>query len=315
MRGLRDALSGVAVCSRAEAVARRCAFLLAVCAGAAFAAPPLAGGMEHASTEVVVKTAAQECFVGLVKASGYLTPRATAVVMFNAPGYRLSEIKTAIGKSVARGEIVARAVATTASSDSNAPADVPIKALASGLVLQSSAFVGQPTSQADEPLFTLAVDGEIEAVVSVPSVHVLKIRAGQVAHIDLREGGSLIGHVRAVAVTIDLASQMGEARLSIDTQERWTPGRYVRATIEASRSCGLGVPRAALHHTATGVDLQIVVDRHVKTRSIRLGLSNETDVEVLGGLSGGELVVTNASGALRDGDRVKPITPGLQDAD
>jgi HlyD family secretion protein len=52
-----------------------------------------------------------------------------------------------------------------------------LKAPAAGLVTQSTARVGAGPSPADEPLFRIMVDNEIELEADVPSIHVPKLKA------------------------------------------------------------------------------------------------------------------------------------------
>ncbi len=263
--------------------------------------------------EIVVARAARECFTSLIHASGYLVPRRSAVVMFVAPGYRVTQVLAKAGDTVKRGDVVARATPASPPPDKKAPADVPVTAMASGLVLQSTAFEGMLTSEKAGPLFTLAVDGEIEAAADVPSLHILELKTGQVARVTLSDGRVLDGRVRRTPAIVDPASQMGTTRLSIAAAKGLDPSRFVQATIEARRSCGVGVPTAALRRTSAGPIVQVVKDDRILDRSVTLGLASATDSEVASGLAEGDLVVAS-TGSLRDGDRVKPVFSDLQDA-
>ncbi len=271
------------------------------------------------AVEVVVRRAAQECFASLVHAFGYLVPRASAVVMFNAPDFRISEVRAKVGDRVRRGDVVALAIPAApsggaASQSGSQAAEVPIRSLASGTVLQASAFKGELMSRKSPPLFTLAIDGEIEAAVAVPSIHVGELRTGQAVHLAGGDGATYNGHVRLMPVLVDPVSQMGEVRVSLDGEGRPAPGRFLGATVEASRSCNLGVPRSALRSTSAGMQVEAVENGTVFTRLVRIGLINESDAEVVSGLRPGDLVVANAGSSLRTGDHVRPIFPDLQDA-
>ena len=91
-------------------------------------------------------------------------PRDVAVVIYNAPDFRISEIMAKPGDVIAAGDVVAKATSTAAKPEGGS-APVEIHSMASGLVLSSTAFVGMPTSAQAGPLFTLAVEGDIEAAV------------------------------------------------------------------------------------------------------------------------------------------------------
>ena len=292
-------------------VARRAASVVlatvAVAAGASFATGA-EDAPEKAVASVVVRRVAKECFVQLVHATGYIVPRAAAVVMFNAPAFRITDVLVKAGETIGRGDVVAKAAPTVARPGDAGKAEVSIRSLASGLVLKTTAFVGLPTSTGMDPLFTLALDGDLEAAVDVPATHAFELATGQVAHVGLRDGTTLDAHVRLAPVTIDTASQSAQARIAFDAGAKLTLGRFIRATIEANRSCGLGVPKSALVKSSEGSRLQIVEDDLVVTRTVQLGLANDADVEITSGLREGDSVVRNAGQALHEGDRVKPTT-------
>jgi multidrug efflux pump subunit AcrA (membrane-fusion protein) len=269
----------------------------------------------QAATEIIVQRVKQECFSSLVHASGYLVPRNAAVVMFNAPDYRITEVKAKAGDTIKKGDVVA--LATPLTPPANAPAgaaDVSIKSLAAGLVVKSSIFPGMITSQKSAPLFLIAVDGEIEAAVDVLADHLSKLKQGQTVHLTTSDGIALEGRLRQLPGAIKPASQMGEARISIDGGEGLTPQLFVRATLESSRSCGLAAPRAALRRTAGGAQVQVIEGDVVVTHTVSAGMVNDTDVEITKGLEEGDLVVASTDTSLRDGDRVRPIFANLQDA-
>ncbi len=266
-----------------------------------------------ASSAVIVLRVGKECFVRAVHLTGYLVPRDVAVVMYNAPDYRISEIVAKAGDTVAAGDVVAKATSTAAKPDQGS-SPVEIHAMASGLVLSTTAFIGMPTSAQAGPLFTLAVDGDIEANVDVPSTHVFEIKAGQVAHVSLRDGTVLDGHVRLAPPIIDRATQIGQARIAFDSAQKTVVGRFARATIEADRSCGIGVPQSAVRESSNGPRLQVVERGAVVTRNVSLGLVRDDQVEVTAGLHDGDLIVANAGASLHDGDRVTPVAAQDQDA-
>lgn len=268
-----------------------------------------------AQAEVVVMRAGRECFTSLIHASGYLMPRRAAVVMFVAPGYQVTEVLAKVGDTVKQGDVLARLAApgSPPADKAKAPPGVDLRATANGLIVEDTAFVGMLTSEKAKPLFTLAVDGVIEASVSVPSVHILELKAGQVARLTTRDGGVLDGRVRRTPATIDPDTQMGATRLSIAAQKGLELAQFVRARIEAKRSCGIGVPTAALRRTSAGNLVQIVKDDRILDRPVKLGLSNETDTEITANVAEGDLVVASA-GSSREGDSVKPVFSDLQDA-
>jgi type II secretory pathway component PulC len=82
---------------------------------------------------------------------------------------------------------------------------------------------------------------------------------------------------------------------------------FAQATIDASQSCGVAVPRDAISRQSEGTSVQVVRNRTVETRRVRVGLSSDTSFEISDGLKEGDIVVANAGTSLHDGDQVQTI--------
>lgn len=80
---------------------------------------------------------------------------------------------------------------------------------------------------------------------------------------------------------------------------------FVRANIDAKRSCGVAIPRSAIDH----LTVQVVNGNIVETRRVRVGLTSDTGIEILEGLKVGEIVVADAGTSLHDGDQVRTMFP------
>lgn len=291
--------------------AERASFLIFLLFTLVVLAPGRVRAGERDATAVVVQRVSRECFVRAIHANGYVVPRAVAVVMFNAPGFRISQVLAKAGDQVTNGAIVAK-VSSGGAGQAGAQ-ELDIKSPAAGTLIGAAAFVGLPTAAAGAPLFTLAIDGEFEAALEIPGTHAFEIKPGQVAHVDARDGTALDGHVRSVPPLIDRTTQMGQARVAFDGTRHPAPGRFVRVTVEAERSCGPGVPQSAVRQTSGGARLQVVEAGAVATRTVTLGLTRDADVQVTSGLDEGALIVAEAGASLRDGDKVTAVVPGGRD--
>jgi multidrug efflux pump subunit AcrA (membrane-fusion protein) len=125
--------------------------------------------------------------------------------------------------------------------------------------------------------------------------------------VEIESGQELSGSIRLVPASIDQRTQLGRARLSLDKHPALRFGMFARATIDASRSCGLSVPRSAVQYRTEGASVQMVRENIIETRRVQLGFHSDYDMEIRSGLSEGNLVVANAGSSLRDGDKVKPV--------
>lgn len=278
---------------------------------AAWAAEPQAPG-----AEVMAVKAVTYCFSDTIGVTGFLVPREEAIVNLDADGYRISETLVKEGATVTSGqELVRLTRLTTEGQNAPAPpgarpgpATMVLKAPAAGLVTRSTATIGAVASLRAEPLYRIMINNEIELEVDVPSLHVGKLRADgrQTARVEVENGTEVSGRVRLVPGEIDRTTQLGHGRLSIDRNPSLRVGMFARATIDASRSCGVAIPRSAVTYRTEGTSVQVIRDGVVETRRIVTGLRSDTDVEIRGGLKEGDALVASAGTSLHDGDAVKP---------
>ena len=89
-------------------------------------------------------------------------------------------------------------------------------------------------------------------------------------------------------------SQLGKVRISVERDPSLRMGSFGRATIDASRSCGISVPKAAVLYRTEGTSVQVVRDRTVETRRVRVGFHSDLNVEIREGIREGDVVVANA---------------------
>ena len=287
------------------------AALLAVACFGSDAVPPRPSPATPYMAEVVVVRARQACFAATVRVTGFLVARAGGGgVARRCPACGSPRCWSARARRSTPGRNwsgLTRLPDDTARPDA-APQTITLKSPVAGLVMRSSAVVGAMASaMPGEPLFRIAIDGEIELEVEVPSVHVPELASGQTARVELESGQELSGSIRLVPAAIDQRTQLGRARLSLEKHPALRFGMFARAIIDASRSCGLSVPRSAVQYRTEGASVQMVRENVIETRRVQLGFHSDYDMEIRDGLREGSLVVANAGSSLRDGDKVKPV--------
>jgi multidrug efflux pump subunit AcrA (membrane-fusion protein) len=294
------------------------AFLIGAGIGAprAVAAPP--AGPQSTGAEVMAVQAVTYCFSDTIGVTGFLVPREEAIVNLD-DGYRVSETMVKEGATVTSGQDLARLTRLGGLEGQSAPAppgarpgptSIVLHAPAAGLVTRSTAMVGAVASMMrPEPLYRIMINGEIELEVDVPSIHVPKLRADgrQTARVELENGTELSGRVRLVPGEVDRMTQLARVRLSIDRNPSLRVGMFARAAIDASRSCGVAVPRSAVTYRTEGTSVQVIRNGVVETRKIVTGLTSDTDIEISDGLKEGEIIVASAGTSLHEGDAVKPV--------
>jgi multidrug efflux pump subunit AcrA (membrane-fusion protein) len=124
--------------------------------------------------------------------------------------------------------------------------------------------------------------------------------------VEVEDGRELTGYVRLVPAEINPMSQLGRVRIALERNASLRLGNFARATIDASRSCGVSVPKAAVLYKTEGTSVQVVRDRAIETRRVRVGFQSDLNVEIREGVREGDIIVANAGTSLRDGDQVQP---------
>ena len=187
------------------------------------------------------------------------------------------------------------------------PATITLKAPTAGVVMKSTAKLREMASPQADPLFQILVDNEVELEAQIPSIHVAKLKTGEVARVAVAGLSERVGKVRLVAPEIDKKTQLGKVRIALGIDQQLRIGAFATANIDANRSCGVAVPRDAVDYRMEGgTSVRVVRDRSVEMRRVSLGLSSENNVEIREGLNAGEVVVSMAGTALHDGDKIKP---------
>jgi multidrug efflux pump subunit AcrA (membrane-fusion protein) len=256
------------------------------------------------SALVIVAKTVNACFSDMVRVTGFVVPRREAVVGVDQEGSKVTDLFVREGDMVTENQELARLTAPPINPQNPTaakPGPVSLRASAAGQVIQINTIVGAPASPQAGPIFRIAVNNEIELDAEVPSVHMLKLNPGATVRVSRDGTTDLIGRVRLVSPDINRATQLGHVRISLANNPSLKVGMFARANIDAKRSCGIAVPRAAIDH----LTVQVVKGDIVETRKVKVGLVSDTSTEILEGLDVGEIVVADAGTSLHDGDRIK----------
>ncbi|MBV8851596.1 MAG: efflux RND transporter periplasmic adaptor subunit [Methylobacteriaceae bacterium] len=264
---------------------------------------------QQGRVSVVVARAVTACFFDTVRVSGYLVPRQEMQIPFEAEGYRITDVSVAEGDKVTAGQQLAKLTRLTGeqASAAQSPTAQPVilKSPVAGTVIKTSAAVGSIASPRAEPLFRIAVDGQIELEAEVPGTDLAKLKPGEPARIELGNAAEISGRVRRAMVEINPLTQLGRVRISVDQSANARFGAFAKASIGGDRSCRVSVPRSAVAYGTGGASIQVVQDGIVQSRNVRVGLTSDKDAEIEDGVKEGDLVVAVAGTSLHDGDKVK----------
>jgi len=254
---------------------------------------------------VVVTKTTNACFSDQVRVTGFIVPRREAVVGPEQEGSKVTDLFVREGDVVADNRELVRLTAPPPQpGQRNSSAPVSLRAPAPGLVTEVRTAVGAPASPQAGPMIRIAVNNELELDAEVPSVNLPKLKPGATVRVSRDNAPDLIGRVRLVSPQIDRSTQLGHVRITLTNNPSLKVGMFARATIDASRSCaGVAVPNTAIDH----LTVQVIKGNTVETRRVQVGLTSDTNTQILEGLDVGEIVVADAGSSLHDGDQVKTM--------
>jgi len=256
---------------------------------------------------VIVAKSTNACFSDLVRVTGFFVPRREAVVVVDQEGSKVTDLFATEGALVTENQELARLSAPPQMPGQpqrpGPQGPISLKAPAPGLITEVRTIVGAPASPQAGPMFRIAVSNEIELDAQVPGVHMSKLSPGATVRISRDDAADLIGRVRLVSPEIDRNTQLGRVRISVTNNPSLKSGMFARASIDAKRSCGVAVPKTAIDH----LTVQVVKGNTVETRRVRVGLTSDSQTEILEGVDVGEIVVADAGSSLHDGDQIKTM--------
>ena len=182
-----------------------------------------------------------------------------------------------------------------------------------GIVTARSTDVGAlidagATAQSRE-LFHLADLSTLRVYVAVPEVYAQAGRPGTTATLRLDEfpGRSFPGRVVRTANAIDPASRTLLVEVDVDNPNgELLPGAYVRVHLHAPGAAqAMTVPANTLLFRSEGLRVAVVHDGRAELVPVTMGRDYGEAVEILGGLSAGDNVITNPADSLTSGTPVR----------
>jgi membrane fusion protein (multidrug efflux system) len=151
----------------------------------------------------------------------------------------------------------------------------------------------------------------------VPERFLASLGSGSLARLsfDALPGKEFSGRIVELGAVVDSLSRSLEVGIALDAPDaRILAGMSATARLEtASRQNVLLVPRTALIVSSQGSAVYIVKsDSTVERRGIETGLEGEAFIELKRGLVAGEILVTEGSSTLSEGDRVRIVADTAQ---
>jgi membrane fusion protein (multidrug efflux system) len=231
---------------------------------------------------------------------------------------RLFQRGIAAGKEVEDARLQ-RAAANAALEQANAALDIAERELArthvaspiSGQVVKRLVSVGeQVDGTAAQPIVEVANLDSVEVAAGVPAEHLGRVKVGQPATIlsDAYPDRPLTGQIIAIAPAVDAASNTALARIRLaNTGRLLKVGMFVQASVSLSvHKDALTVPPSAVAKSEDEAAVYAVAGDTATRTKVKLGIETTDAVEILGGVTEGQRILTSAVHGLGERARLAP---------
>ena len=174
-----------------------------------------------------------------------------------------------------------------------------IRAPISGQVVKRMVSVGeQVDGTAAQPIAEIANLDRVELAANVPAEHLAQVKVGQVATVatDTYAAHPFRGSVLAIAPSVDLATNATLVRIRIDNAGLLLRvGMFAEARLQlAIHRNALVVPPSAVVRGESGPAVYVVTADMAERTPITVGLEMSDAIEVLSGLTEGQVILTSS---------------------
>jgi membrane fusion protein, multidrug efflux system len=180
----------------------------------------------------------------------------------------------------------------------------PVNGFVARRAVDPGAFVSQ-----NAPIVDVVDISKVRLVVNAVERDLKELRAGAAAkvEVDAFPGEMFQGRIARVAPVLDPATRTAPIEIEIPNSDfRLKPGMYARVGITTdTKKETLVVPVDAVADLGGRRGVFQHLNGIAIFRTVEIGTEGEEFIEILGGLTEGDQVITTGARALRDGDRVQ----------
>ncbi len=213
-----------------------------------------------------------------------------------------------VGTAVQKGQVIAR---IDPSKPGREYAESPVEAPISGTVTALPVRVGDTISSTT----VVATIGRLDALkieTHIPERFIGQVRVGTVAGLSFAAwpGQEFSARIVELSPVVDSTSRTMKATLALDRSDsRIKAGMYATVVLITQRKEGVIVVPADCVVARDGRTVVFVVDQNrAVERTVSLGISNGSMVEIAGGLTIGQEVVESGQSLLSDGVQVRVVS-------
>lgn len=160
--------------------------------------------------------------------------------------------------------------------------------------------------QAGSELFRLIRQGRLEWRAEVKGETLLKLSAGQDVTVKSPLGPEVVGRIRQVSPTIDVATRKGLVYVDLPQGTNFKAGLNVSGAISMGKRKALVVPTSAvLRQDGKEVVFRLDADNRIEAIGVKTGRAKDGWIEITDGLEERGEIVARDLGLLKVGDLVK----------
>ena len=195
-----------------------------------------------------------------------------------------------------------------------------VRAPFAGVITVRNVDLGALVNEGNTMLFRLAQTGRLRTYVNVPQNNADTVRVGQAATLTIPDlpGRKFQGTVARTANALDPTSRTMLVEVQVANADgTLMPGMYTLVDLALPRKDPpMLIPGDTLLVRPDGPQVAVVnPDNRVHFTRLQLGRDYGSQVEVLAGLTEGQLLVVNPSDAIREGVEVKPQAEAAKPAE
>ncbi len=174
-----------------------------------------------------------------------------------------------------------------------------------GVITQKSAHVGD-LATVGRPLLFIEDHHHLQVSTDIPESLLLDHFPGEKLKIHIPSAGIMVtGTIAEVAPAIDPASRTAELTIDLPTEKNLRIGQFARVMLPGSSKKSLFVPREAITRKGQLQRVFVINNNTAIMKLVRIGIELDGMVEIISGLTAGDIVTVSTNTPLHNGQSVK----------
>jgi RND family efflux transporter MFP subunit len=189
--------------------------------------------------------------------------------------------------------------------------DTTLRSPIAGVVVERNLDAGNLTGPGDRPVVVVADTRVLKLQAGVGELEAGRLRVGMPARVEVQARPGVVYEGRLAAIAPEINGRNRQFAIEVrvpNAAGELLSGMFATARIETARAAAVvSVPHEAVA-TRDGQRVVLrVADGRVQHVTVTEGVTDERRVQIVSGVSAGDLLVADARRALADGARVRPV--------